>query len=191
LIIHNESIVQDYSQYNQDSDSNSIQDVAWSHDGTKLAYLVQTSASYGNTIHRDTISKSANLYVASSSLTSPKLLTTNLSNAAAITWNVTNDKIAILEETEEHNGPGPGGFYFTPSIVIVDANTGLEVQHINLPSSTNIFVNECGFNCFPYRARIQWGTNGSFFLSYDNQGNTLVTSSGNVIPVLATWDIRS
>ncbi len=37
----------DYAQYNQGSGSNSIQDIAWSHDGTHLAYLIQTNISYG------------------------------------------------------------------------------------------------------------------------------------------------
>lgn len=168
----------DYAQFNQGPGSNSIQDIAWSHDGTHLAYLIQTNVSYG-----DTIATNADLYIASSSLTTPKLVTANLPNAVAITWNATDDKIAILEETEGHNGPGPNGFYFTASIVIVDASTGVGRQHINLPASANTFVGECGENCFPYRARIQWGTNGAFFLSYDNQGNTLVTSSGNALPI--------
>jgi hypothetical protein len=163
----------DYSQYNQGPGSNSIQDVAWSPDRTRLAYLVQTSMSYG-----DTISTSANLYVASSSLAAPKLLTANLPNAVALTWNATDDKIAILEETEGHNGPGPGGFFFTPSIVIVDASTGIGRQHINLPASANTFVVECGENCLTPRVRIQRGANGIFLLGYGNVGSTLATTSG-------------
>jgi pimeloyl-ACP methyl ester carboxylesterase len=171
----------DYSSYNQSSTANSIQSVAWSHDGTRLAYLVQTTISYSSTtLASSTLS---DLYVASSSLTNPIKLTANVTNAVALTWNATDDKIAILEEAEGHNGEGPGGYYFTPSIVIVDANTGVGRQHITMPASTTMFLYECGIECFPYRARFQWGSNGSFFFSYDYQGNTLVTPAGKAIPI--------
>ncbi len=159
----------DYSSYDQDG-SNSIQDVAWSHDGTKLAYLVMKEGSYADG------SNVANLYSTSSSLAAPRKLGANLAGAIALTWNATDDKVAVLETD---SGQPALAFYLKPSITIIDADSGTVTQQINaLPTNSNQSSFFCANTCGPARARIQWGVNGTFLIGYGVVGTTLVSASG-------------
>jgi len=170
----------DYSAYDRDG-SNSIQDVAWSHDGTKVAYLVMTEGYYvdGSTV--------VDLYITSSSLSTPRKLMANLAGAVALTWNNTDDKIAVLEETV--SGQPALTFYLKPSIVIIDVSNGTISQQINtLPTNSIQSTFFCAITCGPARSRLQWGANGVFLIGYGVVGNTLVsaTSQSSELPTLLT-----
>lgn len=163
----------DYSHFNQEGNPNSIQDVAWSHDGTKLAYLVTTSGGpyMGNLVE--------NLFVTSSLSLSPQLLAQGLPGAVALTWNQSNDTIAVLEENiENRTNERSLTFHFKPSILVINVDTKAVSQQINLPASTNTSSFFCSVTCGEGRSRIQWGANGVFLISNGEVGSTLVTATG-------------
>jgi Ig-like domain from next to BRCA1 gene len=170
----------DYSSMKQNIpggsfEPDSVQNVAWSHDGTSLAYLVTT----GDTFDGANLHSTSDLYIASSALQESHIIKKQLLDAVALTWNTTSDKIAVFNEEEIINGP-PVSAPFTPSITIIDVNAPTEVSRVSLPPSANNFQPECGIasSCSSPDARIQWASNGTFLLSYGDVGSTFVTATG-------------
>lgn len=159
-----------YSSFNQQGDSNSIFDIAWSHDGMKLAYLVNVK---GDSIDG---SSSVDLYVTTSMLVEPKVIAKNLPNAVALTWNTDDNKIAVLEEAAKLSQT----FNFVPSIVIIDAHTEAIDRQIALPTSTMTSSFFCEIICGRGRSRIQWGADGMFLIGNGEVGSRLVTATGQV-----------
>jgi hypothetical protein len=164
----------DYSRSNQQGTSNSIVDIAWSHDGTQLAYLVNNPGEVANG------NPAADLSVASTTLMQPKTVAKDLVNAVALTWNSGNDKIAVLEETPSQSSLS---FNFVPSIAIINANTGTIVQQINLPASSAMSSFFCEIVCGRGRSRIQWGASGVFLIGNGEVGSALVTAAGQITPL--------
>ena len=143
--------------------SNSITDVSWSLDGTHLAYLVTTNSDQNGTF--------ADLYIATSKLTNVAVLSTHLSDAVALTWNRSNDALAVLEEHQVGKFPD---FNYQPSIIIINASTGAIKEEIHLPPSANRSDLFCEITCYAGRARIQWGENGLFLIGNGSAGSTFV-----------------
>ena len=160
-----------YSSYNSDNNFyNSIQDVAWSPDGTRLAYLVQASTDQnGNPLY--------DLYSVSSTLSQPEKLLASLSGDIAITWNSTNNQIALLEENIPLITTSPD-FHFQPTIVIINVPSKTTIRQITLPLRTATSTFFCSFTCYHGRSRIQWGANGVFLISNSESGSMLVTPQG-------------
>jgi hypothetical protein len=149
---------------------NTITDVAWSPDGTHIAYLVETGESQSGS--------SSELFVATSQFSDVRIVSTNLPNAEAITWNSSSDRMAILEELQIQQGQAGQlpNIYYQPSIAIIDAATGAMKERITLPQSANQSDLFCEITCYSGLARIQWGKNGAFLISRGDVGSTLVVA---------------
>ena len=144
----------------------------------KLAYLVNDPSEASNGTY------APDLYIASSGLAAPHALTKGLIGAVALTWNSSDNKIAVLEETPDQPGIS---FHFVPTIALIDPAAGTIAQQINLPASSVMSSFFCEIICGTGRSRIQWGANGLFLISNGEVGSALVTAAGQmqVLPTSA------